>query len=91
MSHEANELDVGWQQHLYCLQLDVMMVQDLSRPPTLQHLWTVPTIKDMVVKDAPNVKDYIILAQAQLSCFSGIIRSLERGFTCMRPRSWLRK
>ena len=58
-----------WQQHLYCLQLDVMMVQDLSRPPTLQHLWTVPTIKDMVVKDAPNVKDYIILSPGSAVLF----------------------
>ena len=38
-----------------------MMVQDLSRPPPLQHLWTVATIKDMVAMDAPNVKDCIIL------------------------------
>ena len=30
---EVSELDVGLQQCLYCLQLDVMMVQDLSRPP----------------------------------------------------------
>ena len=39
-----------------------MMVQDLSRPPPLRHSWTVAIIKDMVVTDAPNVKDCIILS-----------------------------
>ena len=34
MSHEANKLDMGLGQYLYCLQLDVTMVQDPSRPPT---------------------------------------------------------
>ena len=33
--HEVSELDMGLQQCLYCLQLDVMMVQDPSRPPPL--------------------------------------------------------
>ena len=61
VSHEANELDVGLQQHHYCLQLDVTMIQDLSRPPPPWHSWTVATIKDMVVRDAPNVKDCVIL------------------------------
>ena len=32
-NHKANELDMGLRQCLYCLQLDVMMVQDPSRPP----------------------------------------------------------
>ena len=62
VSHKANELDVGLWWHLYCLQLDVMMVQDPSRPPPLWHLWTVATIKDMVMRDAPNIKDCIILS-----------------------------
>ena len=35
MSHETNELDVGPQQCLYCLQLDAVMVQDLLRLPPL--------------------------------------------------------
>ena len=33
VEHDVNELDVGPQQCLYCLQLDVTMVQELSRPP----------------------------------------------------------
>ena len=32
-SHEVSELDVGPHWHLYCLQLDVALSQDLSRPP----------------------------------------------------------
>ena len=39
-----------------------MMVQDPSRPPPLHPSWTVATIKDMVVMDAPNVKDCVILS-----------------------------
>ena len=31
--HEVNKLDVGLHQHLYCLQLDVALTQDLLRPP----------------------------------------------------------
>ena len=31
--HEVNELDMGPHQHLYCLQLDVALIQDPSRPP----------------------------------------------------------
>ena len=41
---------------LYCLQLDVAMIQDLSRPPPPQHSWTAATIWDMVARDASNVK-----------------------------------
>ena len=33
VSHEVNKLDVGPHQCLYCLQLDVVFIQDLSRPP----------------------------------------------------------
>ena len=36
-SHKVNKLDVGPRQCLYCLQIDVAMVQDLSRPPPPQH------------------------------------------------------
>ena len=39
-----------------------MMVQDLSRQPPLRPSWTVTIIKDMVVTDAPNVKDCVILS-----------------------------
>ena len=63
MSHEINELDMGPCQCLYCLQLDVVMVQDPSRPPPPQHSWTAATIRDMVAGDAPNIKDCIILSQ----------------------------
>ena len=35
MRHEVSELDVGPHQCIYCLQLDVAMVQDPSRPPPL--------------------------------------------------------
>ena len=31
--HKVNELDVGPLRCLYCLQLDVALSQDLSRPP----------------------------------------------------------
>ena len=62
VDHEVNELNVGLWQHLYCLQLDVTMVQDPSRPPPPWHLWTVATIKDMVGMDASNVKDCVILS-----------------------------
>ena len=31
--HEVNELDVGLHRCLYCLQLDVALIQDLLRPP----------------------------------------------------------
>ena len=62
VSHEVDELDVGLHRHLYCLQLDVVMVQDLSRPPPPQHLWIVATISDMIAGYAPNIKDYIILS-----------------------------
>ena len=30
---KVSELDVGPRRHLYCLQLDIMMVQDPSRQP----------------------------------------------------------
>ena len=67
--HEVSELDMGLWWCLYCLQLDVMMVQDLSRPPPLQHLWTVAIIKDMVVTDAPNVRDCVILSPGSALLF----------------------
>ena len=62
MRHEVSKLDVGLHQHIYCLQLDIAMVQDLSRPPPLQHSWTIATIWDMVARDAPNVKECVILS-----------------------------
>ena len=61
MKHEVNELDMGPHQHVYCLQLDIAMVQDLSRPPPPQHSWTTATIWDIVARDAPNVKECVIL------------------------------
>ena len=62
VSHEVDELDMGPCWCLYCLQLDVAMVQDPLRPPPPQHSWTVATIRDMVAGDAPNIKDCIILS-----------------------------
>ena len=70
VDHEVSELEVG-PRRLYCLQLDVMMVQDLSRLPPPQHSWTVATIKDMVATDAPNVKDCIILSPGSAVLFFG--------------------
>ena len=60
-SQEVNELDVGPQQCLYCLQLDVTMVWDPSRQPPPRPSWTLAIIKDMVAMDAPNIKDCVIL------------------------------
>ena len=37
------------------------MVQDPLRQPPQQPSWTVAIIKDLVVTDAPNVKDCVIL------------------------------
>ena len=78
-NHEANELDVGPQWHLYYLQLDVMMVQDSSRPPPPWHSWTVATIKYMVVRDAPNVKDCIILSPGSALLFFGHHQEPQEG------------
>ena len=89
--HEVNELDVWPCQCLYCLQLDVTLTQDPSRPPPPQHLWTTAAIWDMVARDAPNVKECIILGPGLLSCSLITIRSPKRDFTCMRPRNWLRR
>ena len=69
MRHEVSKLDVGLHQHIYCLQLDIAMVQDLSRPPPLQHSWTIATIWDMVARDAPNVKECVILGPGSAILF----------------------
>ena len=76
---EVSELDVGLQQCLYCLQLDVMMVQDPSRQPPLLPSWTVPIIKDMVVMDAPNVKDCVILGLGSALLFFGCHQEPQEG------------
>ena len=87
-SLEVNELDVGLWWCLYCLQLDMTMVWD---PVKTNHLlsphgqllsskiwyWQMPQILKIVS----------FSAWAWPSCSSVTIRSLERGFTCMRPRS----
>ena len=70
-SHEVDELDVGPCQHLYCLQLDVVMVQDPSRPPPPWHSWMVATIRDMVARNAPNIKDCIIFGPGSAVLFFG--------------------
>ena len=67
---DVNELDVG-PQCLYCLQLDVTMVQDPSREPPPWPSWTVAIIKDMVSTDAPNIKDCVILGPGSAILFFG--------------------
>ena len=61
VGHKVSELHVGPFQCLYCLQLDVVLSQDPSRPPPPRCLWTTDTMWDMVTRDAPNVKDCVIL------------------------------
>ena len=56
-----------------------MMVQDPSRPPPPQHLWTVATIKDMVARDAPNVKDCIILSPGSAVLFFSCHQKPQEG------------
>ena len=68
---EVNELDVGPRQRLYCLQLDVTMVREPSRPPPPRPAWTVAIIKDMVLTDAPNIKDCVILGPGSAILFFG--------------------
>ena len=70
MRHEVSELDMGPHQCIYCLQLDVAMVQDPSRPPPPRHTWTNATIWDMVARDAPNVKECVILGPGLAILFS---------------------
>ena len=69
--HEVNELDVGPHRCLYCLQLDVALIQDPLRPPPPQHLWTTAAIWDMVARDAPNVKECVILGPGSAMLFFG--------------------
>ena len=45
------------------------MVQDLSRQPPPQPSWTVAIIKDMVLTDAPNIKDCVILGPGSAILF----------------------
>ena len=68
---EVNELDVRPQRCLYCLQLDVTMVRDPSRPPPPRPSWMVTIIKDMVLTDAPNIKDCVILGPGLAILFFG--------------------
>ena len=55
-----------------------MMVQDPSRQPPPWPSWTVAVIKDMVVMDAPNIKDCVILGLGSAILFlwssSGALR-----------------
>ena len=78
-SHEIDELDVRLHQCLYCLQLDVVMVQDPSRPPPPQHSWMVATISDMVAGDTPNIKDCIILSPGLATLFFGHHQEPQEG------------
>ena len=68
---EVSELDVGPRRRLYCLQLDVTMVREPSRPPPPRLAWTVAIIKDMVSTDAPNIKDCVILGPGSAILFFG--------------------
>ena len=78
-SHKVDELDMGLHRCHYCLQLDVVMVQDLSRPPPPWHSWMVATISDMVAGDAPNIKDCIILGPGSAILFFGHHQELCEG------------
>ena len=69
--HEVNKLDVGPYQCLYCLQLDVVLIQDLLRPPPPQHSWTTAAIWDIVARDVPNIKECIILGPGLAILFFG--------------------
>ena len=71
IGREVNELDVRPQQHLYCLQLDITMVQEPSRPLPPRPSWMVTIIKDMVSTDAPNIKDCVILGPGSAILFFG--------------------
>ena len=57
----------------------MMMVQNPSRQPPLQPLWTVAIIKDMVVTDAPNVKDCVILGPGSALLFFGCHQEPQEG------------
>ena len=47
------------------------MVQEPSRPPPPRPAWTVAIIKDMVLTDAPNIKDCVILGLGSAILFFG--------------------
>ena len=79
MRHEVNKLDVGLHQHLYCLQLDVVLIQDLSRPPPPQYSWTTAAIWDMVARDTPNIKECIILGPGSAILFFGHHQEPQEG------------
>ena len=76
---KVSELDIGPWQCLYCLQLDIVMVQDLSRQPPPWPLWTVAIIKDMVATDAPNVKDCVICSLGSALLFFGHHQEPQEG------------
>ena len=76
---EVSELDVGPQRCLYCLQLDITMVREPSRPPPPRLVWTVTIIKDMVSTDAPNIKDCVILGPGLAILFSRSSSGASRG------------
>ena len=77
--HEVSKLDVGPHQCIYCLQLDIAMVQDPSRPPPPQHSWTIATIWDMVARDVPNVKECVILSPGSAILFFGHHQEPQEG------------
>ena len=77
--HEVNELDMGLHQCLYCLQLDVALIKDLLRPPAHQHLWTTATIWHMVARDAPNIKEFVILGPGSAILFFGHHQEPQEG------------
>ena len=45
------------------------MVREPSRPPPPRPAWTVAIIKDMVLTDAPNIKDCVILGPGSAILF----------------------
>ena len=72
-------MDVGPPQCLYCLQLNVALSEDPSRPPPPQFSWTTDTIQDMVTRDAHNVKDCVILGPGSAVLFFGCPQEPQEG------------
>ena len=79
VGHKVDELDMGPHQCFYCLQLDAAWTQDPSRSPPPQHSWTTAVIWDMVARDAPNVKECIILGSGPAILFFGQHQEPQEG------------
>ena len=75
------------------------MVQDPSRQPPPWHSWTVAIIKDMVLTDAPNIKDCVIFGLGLAILFFGhhqepregpyLHEAQELAETMMKTTTWM--